>query len=153
MRIRLAWELPAEASLVALCRRTTRMMLEHGRVLETDIDDVELIIGELCANVVRHAYDSSDGRYTVEVAFDGREVALAVRDHGQGLPSPEAPEPMGFTEDGGMGFFLMRQFSDRLELGASDGGGCTVVARRRLQVRNDRENGPTTTTVAYEDGS
>lgn len=134
MLIRLTWDLPAETAHVALCRRTARMLLEHNHIHEEDIDGIELIIGELCANVIRHAYDMSGGRYSVEVSLDGMDLCLAVIDNGRGFPSPETPEPR-FSETGGMGLFLIGQFADRFDFRMVEGGGSAVVANRTLRRR------------------
>lgn len=133
MLIRLTWDLPAEASHVGLCRRTVRLLLEHGEILQDDVDDVELILGELCANVVRHAYDHRSGRYTVEAALDGLEFCVAVTDQGRGFDSACLPDSPQFTEAGGMGFFLMSRFSDRIQFRAVEGGGSAIVAYRTLR--------------------
>lgn len=133
MLIRLTWDLPAEASHVSLCRRTVRLLLEHNEILQDDVDDVELILGELCANVVRHAYDHRGGRYTVEAALDGVELCVAVTDQGRGFDSARLPDAPHFTEAGGMGFFLMNRFSDRIQFQDVEGGGSAIVAHRTLR--------------------
>lgn len=117
---------------MGLCRRTVRLLLEHNHVLDRDIDEVELILGELCANVIRHAYGADGGRYSVEVSIEGYLMCLSVSDRGRGFDSEALPEP-SFTEDGGMGLFLMGQFADRIEFHAADGGGSAVVATRTLR--------------------
>lgn len=133
MLIRLTWDLPAEASHVSLCRRTVRLLLEHSEILQDDVDDVELILGELCANVVRHAYDHQSGRYTVEAALDGLEFCVAVTDQGRSFDTSRLSGAPQFTEAGGMGFFLMNRFSDRVQIRAVEGGGSAVLAYRTLR--------------------
>lgn len=137
MLIRLTWELPAENAHVPLCRRTVRMLLEHGRVVEEDIDGIELIIGELCANVIRHAYKDPDGRYVVEVALDDMELRLSVTDSGCGFNQADLPPEPRFSEIGGMGFFLISHFADRFEFQAAEGGGSAITASRTLRRREE----------------
>jgi serine/threonine-protein kinase RsbW len=110
-----------------------RLLLEHNQIVVEDIDDVELIVGELCANVIRHAYDHASGRYAVEAALDGAELCISVSDSGRGFDSAALPEEPQFTAAGGMGFFLMNRFSDRMRFHAVDGGGSAIVAHRSLR--------------------
>jgi anti-sigma regulatory factor (Ser/Thr protein kinase) len=98
-----------------------------------DIDDVELILGELCANVVRHAYDYQGGRYSVETSLEGLDLCLAVSDNGRGFDAADVSGPPQFTEAGGMGFFLMDRFSDRIHFRAVPNGGSAIVAHRTLR--------------------
>jgi anti-sigma regulatory factor (Ser/Thr protein kinase) len=142
MLIRLTWDLPAEAAHVALCRRTARMLLEHSDIAEEDIDGIELIVGELCANVIRHAYDIHGGRYSVEVAIDGVELCLSVADSGRGFDSSELSEERQFSETGGMGFYLMSQFAGRIDFRMANGGGSAIVANRTLRRRSAAKGAP-----------
>ena len=112
-----------------------RLLLEHNEISEEDIDDVELILGELCANVIRHAYDATDdsARYVVEAGLNGLELCISVTDRGRGFDSGRLSESPNFTEAGGMGFFLMNSFSDRLSFRGVEGGGSAIVAYRTLR--------------------
>jgi serine/threonine-protein kinase RsbW len=111
-----------------------RLLLEHNRIEVEDIDEVELIVGELCANVIRHAYDHSSGRYSVEAALDGSDLCISVSDSGRGFDSAALPDEPQFTAAGGMGFYLMNRFSDRMRFQAVDGGGSAIVAHRALRL-------------------
>lgn len=136
MLVRLTWDLPAEATHVVLSRRTARMLLEHHGVLDDDIDAVELILGEMCTNVVRHAYDNHAGRYSVELSLDDNRLKIRVTDQGRGFDGNGRRVPE-FTEAGGMGLFLMSQFADRVDIQPSESGGSSVSAFRTVRLRSD----------------
>lgn len=132
MLTRMLWDIPAEAANVSLCRRAVRMLLEHNCISENDIDDTELVLGELCSNVVRHAYPSQAGRISVIVELRGLDMLMSVRDTGRGFDVGGLPSPPVFTESGGMGLFLMERLTDHLTIGTERLGGTEVSATRRL---------------------
>lgn len=70
---------------------------------EDELFRIELIIGEILANTVKHA----PGLVTVEIDLSGEQPALTIVDSGPGLGqfSPTLPDD-GFTE-GGRGLFLI----------------------------------------------
>lgn len=135
MQTRMLWDIPAEAANVSLCRHAVRILLEHNSISETDIDDAELVVGELCSNVVRHAYDARAGRIAVKVELNGLDVCMSVTDTGKGFDSQALPDPPVFTESGGMGFYLMQNFSDNLTIGVEDFGGSAITAMRHVSTR------------------
>jgi serine/threonine-protein kinase RsbW len=110
------------------------MLLEHYRVCDEDIDDVELLLGEMCSNVIRHAYVCQGGRYTVDLALEGKVLRVTVTDSGRGFSSDQLPDEPAFSEAGGMGLFLMSQFADRVDFRVGDGGGSRVSVERAVRL-------------------
>ena len=136
MMVRVTWDLPAISSQVMLSRRSARMLLEHHSICNDDIDAVELVLGEMCANVVRHAYPSSEGRYRVEMELEDACVRVRVSDDGCGFEPNWKTDGSDFDETGGMGLFLASQFSDHLQVESGNGNGSAICAERRLHHRD-----------------
>jgi anti-sigma regulatory factor (Ser/Thr protein kinase) len=86
-------ELPAVPGSVAKARHAVRRHIERDGV-DVDLDAVALVVSELLANVVVHAYrdrpEPGTFRVQAEVTHDGFE--LEVRDDGIGM-SPRADSP------------------------------------------------------------
>lgn len=136
MKASFQWKLRADEKDVMLSRRSARLFLEHHGVAPDDVDELELVLGEMCANVVRHAYHGRDrGDYEVELTLDGDLVTMTVTDYGRGCTGIVRP-PEEFSENGGMGFYLMSRYSDHLEITAGAGGGTAVRARRKFRRYN-----------------
>ena len=55
MSMKITLEVPEDESLVPMIRQIGRTLLEHWNAAPTDIDDIEVVLGELCSNVLRHA--------------------------------------------------------------------------------------------------
>ncbi|WP_067172909.1 ATP-binding protein [Microtetraspora niveoalba] len=91
--------LPATGPGVAAARALVRreLPLWGARSL---VDDCELIVGELAANVVRHGGSA----FTLRLAGDGRLVRGEVFDPGEGVPRPRACGP---DATGGRGLLIV----------------------------------------------
>ena len=142
MILKLSLNLPEDGTYVRIARRLCRALLEELAVVESDTDDLEILIGELCTNVVRHAQDS-DGRYQVVMEFHAHHVDLTVIDTGTGFapaevaaPGTERPDTLsgatGARRIGGYGMSLIAALADTLEFKPTEPQGTTVHARVAL---------------------
>jgi anti-sigma regulatory factor (Ser/Thr protein kinase) len=131
----MVWEMPAAAENVSLCRRAVRLMLEHNLIEDSDIDDAELVLGELCSNVVRHAYGTQLGAISVRVELDDLEVLMSVKDTGMGFNINSRSAAPVFSENGGIGIFLMERLTDHLRISAECFEGSEVTASRHIAKR------------------
>lgn len=121
MIMKMLLDLPCEASYVSLCRSLADTMLRRMGVMADDIEDLELILGEACANAVQHAYDTPNERYHVELNIHPGEVDVYVTDHGRGAdPSLWNQDPTELRERG-RGMHLVRALADRVEWQVENG--------------------------------
>jgi serine/threonine-protein kinase RsbW len=129
--MRLIWDLPAEAEHVRLCRQLVCLTLQHLKIEERDIDEMELALGELCTNVIRHAGMKPGSNYQVELELDEGKALITVRDRGVGFEPAITEEPTP-TESGGLGLWLVEKLTDRLTFESAEGEGTTIRAERKL---------------------
>jgi len=121
MIIRMLLDLPAEAAHVSLCRGLAQTLLTEMGVVREDVETVELIVGEICANAVKHAYAHPGERYEVHLDFGKDQVVISVRDHGKGAdPRLFYRDPLEFRE-GGRGILLVQALADRFDYMVEDG--------------------------------
>jgi serine/threonine-protein kinase RsbW len=80
--------------------------------------DLELIVSEACTNVIRHAYPDRDnpGILQLKLWYDPHKICIEIVDFGPGfdletIEDPDLKEP----KEGGMGLFIIRQLTDRVE--------------------------------------
>jgi len=139
--LRLMLDLPEDRSNIRLTRLLGRTLLEHLKVVEQDIDDLEVVIGELCANVVRHS-QSYEGRFQVVLEYYAERVVIVVEDQGQGFAFADLqpvgssrPDFNGATRIGGYGLQIVRTLSDKLEFHRSDHHGAVVKAQKLLRYK------------------
>ena len=147
MILKLTLDLPEDGDYIRITRMLGRTLLTELHVVEPDIDDLELLIGELCTNVVRHAHTTS-GRFRVVQEFLAERVVLTVEDTGKGFafhdvpePGTERPDTIGGGERiGGFGMSLVRALADRLQFARSDPQGTTVHAEVELHYRTPEDH-------------
>lgn len=144
MILKLSLELPENEAYVRITRLLGRTLLEHLQVVEKDVDDIELVVGELCTNVIRHA-QSEKGRFRVLIEYHHDRVSVTVEDQGKGFSlgdittgtmgsvRPDTIE--GGDRFGGFGLHLVNMLSDQLEFHATDSLGATVRAEKRLRYK------------------
>lgn len=143
MILRLALELPQDLAYVRIARIFGRALLEHLQADQADIDDIEILVGELCSNVLRHA-QSTDGKYNVVLEYFSDHVSITVEDQGLGFSFKDVPlvgssraDFAGGERIGGYGMQLVRFLADRLEFYRTDPHGTTVCAEKKIRYRTD----------------
>jgi anti-sigma regulatory factor (Ser/Thr protein kinase) len=136
-RLRLALDLPPGPRYVSCLRCTARSLFESLSLPRTDIDDIELILGELATNVVLHA---GGGGYHVEVEVDGDAVRVTVSDQGVGFPAeglalPGTSRNGPWGEEGrfgGWGLPLVYGIADQVEILPNLPHGTLIRAEKRV---------------------
>ena len=101
-----------------MLRNTASQFLSSLGVPRHDVQDVELVLTEACANVVRHAVDSSD--YTVDVSVSSTGCTIVVRDEGPGFDAGALQTARSHAE-GGRGLELIDALVDDLSFTRADG--------------------------------
>jgi len=142
MILKLTLDLPEEQAYIRITRLLGRTLLEHLNAREQDVDELELVVGELCANVVRHAR-STENRFQVILEYHADRVGITVRDQGPGFLlsgiAPVGTERADFSGDpdriGGYGLKLVELLSDKLEFRTADPRGTTVRAEKFIRYK------------------
>lgn len=139
MILRLSLDLPEGVSYIPSLRKTTSCLLQSVGVPKADVDDIELLLGELATNAVLHAQSSG---YRVEIEFHSDRVVVVVADSGKGFsetdvtpegtPRPDPFEGDGSERIGGWGLPLVRSLADRLEIAPNVPCGTRVRAEKLL---------------------
>ena len=89
---------PAERDSLPVVRQALRSLGEAVDADVTALEDAELAVTEACANVVEHAYATTEGTVEVTMRPQPTKMLVTVSDHGRGIP--EVPDARG----GGRGF-------------------------------------------------
>ena len=141
--ISLTFHLPEALPYIVHLRKTARCLRESLGISIQDTDDLELVIGELATNAVRHA---RGGDYSVTLEFLTHEASVTVVDSGAGwrtdtIPLPGSSRPDELSDDmaeriGGFGLPLVHSVSDHVEIHPNAISGTTVRVRKVLQSRN-----------------
>ncbi len=111
----------SDAREAAQARDAIRRFLACRADPSSDLDAAELIVGELVANVVRHA----PGPIGLYVGWEETGAVLVVTDRGPGVV-PLRCVPDGAAEHG-RGLLLVRALATRLTIDSSAGEGSRIV--------------------------
>ena len=93
--------------------------------------DLELAVGEACANALRHGSPRGElDEIRIRCMRSGRALIVEVSDNGCGFDPDSVPAPvLGDFGESGMGIFLMRTLVDSVEF--KFGAGTTVRLVKR----------------------
>jgi PAS domain S-box-containing protein len=121
-----AADFPAEPESLAPIRSMLRRWLAHAGADDLEIAEITTACGEAATNAIEHAGTVNGERFQVTGQRDGREIAIAVRDHGRWRDERD--------DDHGRGLDLMRTLMDSVAVQPGEQG-TTVSLRRRLGQR------------------
>ncbi|SDI30283.1 anti-sigma F factor [Natribacillus halophilus] len=103
-----------------------------------ELTEMKTVVSEAVTNAIIHGYDENPaGTVYLNVVLEEDTVAIIIHDDGGGIGDIEqAREPL-FTskpelERSGMGFTIMENFMDEVNITSADGTGTTVYARKQL---------------------
>jgi len=102
-----------------------------------EIADIKTAVSEAVTNAIIHGYEGNKGMIRMSCTLYEDSVDIVITDEGRGIEDvEEARQPM-FTskpdlERSGMGFTIMENFMDKLEITSEIGKGTTVKMSKTL---------------------
>jgi serine/threonine-protein kinase RsbW len=130
MEVTLTLSLPRERQTVTLTRRVLDAALALFSVSKECRSDIELAVGEACANAVEHAAVGAEYRVTVSIHED--RCVIDVVDDGIGVETAETPE-VGPDDEAGRGLRIIRALADVVELRRGNPRGVALRIVKRLK--------------------
>jgi anti-sigma regulatory factor (Ser/Thr protein kinase) len=112
---------PAEPRMLAPLRHTLRRWLREIDAAPPVANDILIACGEVCANVIQHAYGAKEGLLEISLDLSDGTAEVTVRDQGSWRPSSGI--------HGGHGLPLTRELMESVEVRSGPEG--TVVRMRR----------------------
>ena len=102
-----------------------------------EIDDIKTIVSEAVTNCIVHAYKHGDGNIILRARLSDDAVHIEVEDFGMGISDlTNAVKPFvtdkAEDERSGMGFTIMRSFSDNFDVKNKADGGVIVKMCKRF---------------------
>jgi anti-sigma regulatory factor (Ser/Thr protein kinase) len=121
----LSLKLAAEPQNVGRVRDEVAQHAEALGMSPTGVDDLKTIVSEACANVVRHAYpeDASERPMEIEMAEEGEDLRVVIRDRGTGIRPPTGARPSSLR----LGFLMMGSLANCLQLRTVKGFGTELL--------------------------
>ncbi|MCJ7839405.1 anti-sigma F factor [Lederbergia sp. NSJ-179] len=97
-----------------------------------ELTEIKTVVSEAVTNAIIHGYEQNPaGIVYISAAIEDEMIDLVIRDNGIGIDNiDEAREPLFTTkpelERSGMGFTIMENFMDKVEIESQPGSGTTV---------------------------
>lgn len=122
----------------SFARSVVSMFVAQLDPIIEELADIRTVVSEAVTNSVVHAYRGTEGKIYISVKYyTDRSIRIQIKDKGCGIEDvAKAMEPL-FTTDtsgerGGMGFAIMKSFTDRVSVTSKPGKGTTVTMYKRL---------------------
>lgn len=130
----------------AFARVAVASFISQLDITMDELEEIKTVISEAVTNAIIHGYDENpEGVVQISVRFDEESIDLIVEDNGKGIEDVEqAMQPLYTTkpelERSGMGFTIMENFMDSLEVATVVGKGTTVRLTKRLSFAKALQN-------------
>lgn len=104
-----------------------------------ELTDIKTVVSEAVTNAIIHGYDNNpDGTVTIAAEIQDDVVSIIVSDQGAGIADLEMARQPLYTskpelERSGMGFTIMENFMDHMEVETVVGKGTTVTMTKRIE--------------------
>ncbi len=103
-----------------------------------ELTEIKTVVSEAVTNAIIHGYDNNpNGVVQISVVIEEQFIDLTIHDDGIGIQDiEEARQPLYTTkpelERSGMGFTIMENFMDEVEVISHPGAGTTVRLKKHL---------------------
>lgn len=103
-----------------------------------EMTEIKTVVSEAVTNSIIHGYNNQpDGMVFIHVTLENGTIELTIRDEGMGIDDiDEAKQPLFTTkpelERSGMGFTIMENFMDELQVVSEPMIGTTVYLKKTL---------------------
>lgn len=104
-----------------------------------ELTDIKTVVSEAVTNAIIHGYENDpEGIVTITAEIAGDVVTITVQDEGKGIEDLEQARQPLYTskpelERSGMGFTIMENFMDQVEVVTGLGQGTVVKMTKRIE--------------------
>ncbi|MGG3561385.1 anti-sigma F factor [Neobacillus rhizosphaerae] len=106
-----------------------------------ELTEIKTVVSEAVTNAIIHGYENDpNGTVMIQVIIEDSLIDMTIKDSGLGIVDvEEARQPLFTTkpdlERSGMGFTIMENFMDEVEVHSQPGRGTEVRLRKHLESR------------------
>nr|WP_277613433.1 anti-sigma F factor [Brevibacillus humidisoli] len=111
-----------------------------------EMEEIKTVVSEGVTNAIIHGYEENpEGIVYIEVSIQDDLIELVIEDNGKGIDDlDQAMQPLYTTkpelERSGMGFTIMENFVDSIEVATSVGKGTRIRMTKRLSFAKAMQN-------------
>jgi serine/threonine-protein kinase RsbW len=117
---------------LAMVRKQVEALAASIGFAEKAVAEIGLCLNEAVANIIRHAYAGrTDRPIHLDASASPRELAIAIRDWGNGIDPSQLPQrPYNPLEPGGVGLICLQQWMDEVVYTPQPDGMLTLLKKR-----------------------
>ena len=124
--------IPAEEGQLSRVRDFVTEVCDEAGFSSRETNNTKLAVDEACTNIIKHAYDDSDGEITITIRFSPGKIEISLADRGKhfdfaGVQDPDLDQYVETGKKGGLGVFLINRLMDGVEYRAAAGGNELVM--------------------------
>lgn len=103
-----------------------------------EISDIKTAVSEAVTNSIIHGYENAKGLVTIKARIVHNTIEIEVIDNGKGIEDIEKAKEALYTtkpelERSGMGFTIMENFMDEMQVKSTVGKGTTVFMKKTIK--------------------
>jgi serine/threonine-protein kinase RsbW len=129
--------IPRRAEFVRVARMAACALASQLDFTYDIIKDIELAVGEACANAVEHVAGEGSNDVTVRFSVDDHQLTVEVIDRGQGFDPSQLPAegpPEDWDDPGGLGLVVIREVMDEMTVDCdASTGTCVRMVKYRAR--------------------
>ena len=108
-----------------------------------ELSDIKTAVSEAVTNCIIHGYENKQGIVKIMARLKENEIIIEISDNGKGIENIEiAKEPLYTTkpnlERSGMGFTIMENFMDSMEVESIVGLGTKVTMSKKIKEKEEK---------------
>lgn len=128
----------AKSENEAFARITVAAFISQLDPIMEELTDIKTVVSEAVTNAIIHGYEgNTDNMIYLETEIQDQIVTIMIRDEGVGIDDiDKACEPLYTTkpekERSGMGFTIMENFMDSMQITSEKGKGTTIKLVKKM---------------------
>lgn len=103
-----------------------------------ELTEIKTVVSEVVTNSIIHGYNNEPNHFiSIHCVINEDEIELTIKDNGQGINDiEEARQPLYTSkpelERSGMGFTIIENFMDTVDINSTQGNGTTINMTKQL---------------------
>ncbi|MBH0229655.1 anti-sigma F factor [Halobacillus yeomjeoni] len=138
MRNQMTLEFLSVSANESLARVSVAAFISQINPTMEELTDIKTVVSEAVTNAIIHGYEERpDEKVKLFCSIEDEEIEIVIQDHGLGIENVEvAREPLYTSkpewERSGMGFTIMENFMDKVDIQSEPGVGTTIRMTKQL---------------------
>lgn len=106
-----------------------------------ELADIKTAVSEAVTNCIIHGYDGGTGEVRIKARLYSNMIEIVISDWGKGIEDiQKARQPLWTSkpelERSGMGFTIMENFMDELQINSKPGKGTVITMKKKINSNN-----------------